>query len=228
MSKLKCPHCSVSIQVQTKETRVIFDPKQEGYGSDISYAECSACEQLIVWLRWGVVGTLDYDTYTYDDIVDVQWQELLYPKGVQRTIDPEVPVELADEFREATAVLTLSPKASAAISRRLLQRVLREHYKIMRPSLAQEIDEFLQRNDVPTFLKDAVDAIRAIGNLAAHPLKDTNTGLIVDVEPGEAEWLLEVLETLFDFAYVQPARLASRKKNLNAKLNALGKPPMKS
>ena len=47
----------------------------------------------------------------------------------------------------------------------------------------------------------AVDAIRNIGNFAAHPLKDMTTGIIANVEPGEAEWSLDVLEALFDFVY---------------------------
>ena len=99
---------------------------------------------------------------------------------------------------------------------------------IQKSSLAQEIDEFIQRKDIPSYLTDAVDAVRNIGNFAAHPLKDTNTGEIVEVEPGEAEWLLEVNEALFDFVFVQPKKLAERKNNLNAKLASLGKPPMKS
>ena len=51
--------------------------------------------------------------------------------------------------------------------------------------------------------------------------------MIVEVEPGEADWLLDVLEALFDFAFVQPKRLEERKRMLNAKLKALGKPRMK-
>jgi len=108
-----------------------------------------------------------------------------------------------------------------------LQHILRDHFKLNRPSLAQEIDDFLKLKDVPSYLSGAVDAVRNIGNFAAHPLKDSNTGTIVDVEPGEAEWLLEVLESLFDFAFVQPARLANRKAALNQKLQSLGKTPMK-
>ena len=124
-------------------------------------------------------------------------------------------------------MLPLSPKASAALSRRILQNVLREKFGIERSSLAQEIDNFIQLNGVPSYLTDAIDAIRNIGNFAAHPLKDTHSGEIVDVEPGEAEWLLEVLEALFDFAFVQPKRLEERKKKLNKKLNGIGKPQMK-
>lgn len=55
----------------------------------------------------------------------------------------------------------------------------------------------------------------------------TNTGLILGVEPGEAEWLLDVLEALFDFYFVRPARLTAKRDALNKKLAEAGKPPMK-
>jgi len=47
------------------------------------------------------------------------------------------------------------------------------------------------------------------------------------VEPGEAEWNLDVLESLFDFYYVQPARLQAKRAALDKKLAEAGKPPMK-
>jgi len=59
-------------------------------------------------------------------------------------------------------------------------------------------------------------------------LKDTSTNEILPVEPHEAEWNLEVLEGLFDFFYVQPAKAKARRAALDAKLAAAGKPPMKS
>ena len=70
--------------------------------------------------------------------------------------------------------------------------------------------------------------MRNVGNFAAHLLKDTNTGEIVEVEPGEAEWLLDVLEGLFDFYFVQPATATPKRDALNVKLKAAGKPEMKS
>ena len=57
-------------------------------------------------------------------------------------------------------------------------------------------------------------------------MKSTNTGEIVGVEDGEAEWLLDVLEELFDFYYVAPARATSRRDALNKKLVDLGKKPV--
>lgn len=66
----------------------------------------------------------------------------------------------------------------------------------MKRDLADQIDEVLPR--LPTSIGHNVDAIRQIGNFAAHALKSTSTGTIVDVEDGEAEWSLDVLEELFD------------------------------
>ncbi len=73
-----------------------------------------------------------------------------------------------------------------------------------------------------------VDAIRHVGNFAAHPMKSTTSGSIVDVEDGEAEWLLDVLEELFDYYYVAPVKAAARRTALNAKLAAMGKPQLKT
>ena len=84
----------------------------------------------------------------------------------------------------------------------------------------------MDEESLPSYLSEAVDAIRSIGNFAAHPLKNTNTGKIIDVEPGEAEWLLEVLELVFDFYFVQPEKLKARKDALNQKLTSAGKKPI--
>jgi hypothetical protein len=58
-------------------------------------------------------------------------------------------------------------------------------------------------------------------------LKQQSTGLVVDVEPEEANWNLDVLEELFDFYYVQPKRAEEKRKKLDEKLKGSGKPPMK-
>ena len=80
---------------------------------------------------------------------------------------------------------------------------------------------------MPTHIAEDLDAIRNIGNFAAHPQKSVNTGVIMPVEPNEAEWNLDVLEMLFDFYYVQPAKSAARRNALNEKLREAGKKPMK-
>ena len=153
---------------------------------------------------------------------------LVYPRGAARPApSPEVPKEFADDYIEASLVLADSPKASAALSRRCLQHILREKSGVKPGDLAKEIDQVLANKLLPSHLAEAVDAIRNIGNFAAHPIKSTATGEVVPVEPGEAEWNLDVLDGLFDFFFVQPALLKKRKDALNAKLAQSGNPPVK-
>ncbi len=123
--------------------------------------------------------------------------------------------------------MSATPKSSAALTRRLLQNILREEFQISKNSLAEEIEIFINKPGIPSHLTDAVDAVRNIGNIAAHPSKDKTTGVIVPVESGEAEWLIEVIEQLFDFVFIQPKKLEKRKQELNLKLDKLGKPQMK-
>ena len=99
--------------------------------------------------------------------------------------------------------------------------------KVKPSDLSNEIDEILKSKQLPSHLAEAIDAIRVLGNFAAHPIKSTNTGAIVEVEEGESEWLLDVLEGLFDFYFVQPATLQKKRDVLNKKLQDAGKPPLK-
>jgi len=138
-----------------------------------------------------------------------------------------VPPELSKTYSEAAMVLGDSPRASAAISRRCLQHILREKAGVKHSDLAREIDQVLASGQLPSHLGEAIDAIRNIGNFAAHPIKSTNSGEILPVEPGEAEWTLDVLDGLFDFYFVQPELLKKKRETLNAKLASANKPPVK-
>jgi hypothetical protein len=64
---------------------------------------------------------------------------------------------------------------------------------------------------IPSWLSENLDYVRVVGNFAAHPIKSTQSGSVVDVEPGEAEFLLDVLEGLFDFYFVQPKKAEAQR-----------------
>ena len=66
-----------------------------------------------------------------------------------------------------------------------------------------------------------------VEKLGYSPIKYQHTGEIVEVESGEAEWSLDVLEQLFDFYYVAPKNLEAKGQALNEKLKEAGKPPLK-
>lgn len=172
-----------------------------------SFSQCSHCHNHSIW--------------------NMKTNSLIFPKNTSRNFDlTEIPKDLAEDYEEACLVIFDSPKASAALSRRCLQAILREQ-GFTNKSLAQEIQDVIDSNKLPSHISDSLDAIRNIGNFAAHPMKDTNSGEVVPVEAGEAEWNLDVIESLFDFFYNQPAKMQARKDALNAKLKSVGKPEMK-
>ncbi len=98
---------------------------------------------------------------------------------------------------------------------------------VVKGNLADEIEQVISSGKLPSHLAESLDAIRHIGNFAAHPIKSTSSGEIVPVEPGEAEWTLDVIEALFDFLFVQPEKIKKKRAALNQKLKDAGKPPMK-
>jgi hypothetical protein len=223
---MRCPSCRKEFHPQPDESETYAFSKQKSpkvNAFSFLIQLCPSCFQPLVVYQEGLANS----THTPEYLLDVSRQEVVFPAGRAAETPEEVPEPFQRDLEEATTALEYSPKASAALSRRLLQRVLREQLGIAKRDLSQEIDAFIETSGAPSYLTDAVDAIRTVGNFAAHPLKNTNTGEIVDVEAGEAEWLLDVLESLFDFVFVQPKRLAAKRAQLNEKLAEAGKPPLK-
>jgi len=220
---MRCPYCTKEIHFEaTKASAYPHGERSTATrGFDIAHGFCPSCSNLLVLVRDGKFHTGFADL---DYLDPVKKEEVVYPKGASaREIPDEVPPEYREQFEEAETVLPMSPKASAALSRRLLQAVLREHFKIKPSTLAKEIAAFIETKGSPSYIVEALDAVRKIGNFAAHPLKNTNTGTVVDVDPGEAEWLLETIESLFDFAFVQPLRLTKRRQTLDKKMSSMKK-----
>lgn len=217
---MKCPHCAIDFHASEKTKYIGSDP-QGHWG--IGYQYCSACSKLIVRL----FASGDY-IVTHNAWGKELVSYLVRPKVAGRDpVPPEVPTEYSEDYKEACLVLSDSPKASAALSRRCLQHILRGKANVKHSDLYQEIQEVLNRDILPSHVADSLDAVRNIGNFAAHPLKSQSTGEIVDVEAGEAEWNLDVIESLFDFFFVNPAKIQAKKTALNKKLKDLGKPPIK-
>lgn len=186
---------------------------------------CPACNKILIELVCAGAVTGSGQGFYFED---VRKRLLGYPRAASRAAPPpEVPKEFAEDYIEASLVLSDSPKASAALSRRCLQHLLREKAGVSRSDLAKEIEQVISRNLLPSHLAEAIDALRNIGNFAAHPIKSTASGEVVPVEAGEAEWNLDVLDGLFDFFFVQPELLRKRRAALNAKLAGAGKPPVK-
>jgi hypothetical protein len=220
---MKCPHCFVEVHPSGQTVKI-------GDDCDGSWAtesiRCPSCDKLCIHL----ISANSVIHKQYGVQIDGEYSRtLVYPKSLGR-VEPsyEVPEKYKQDFLESCWTLNDSPKASAALSRRCLQHLLRDVAGVKKGSLQNEIQQVIDSNQLPSYISEAIDAVRNIGNFAAHPVKCTTTGEIAEVENGEAEWNLDVLESLFDFYFVQPAILKRKRDALNSKLAKTGKPPMKS
>jgi hypothetical protein len=217
-----CPHCSAKVNFDWDS--VSIDTPENNLIHKLSFAHCPNCEKLVVNLfEQKYIGLRQIDW-----ILESENEIMIYPSKSKFQNIKDIPKQYLEDYEESLMVLSLSPKASAALNRRLLQNILREEFNIEKKTLAQEIGEFIELDGIPSHITDAIDALRNVGNFAAHPTKDKNTGEIVPVEIGEAEWLIEVIEALFDFVFVQPKKIERRRKELNLKLEKVGKPKMKT
>jgi len=134
----------------------------------------------------------------------------LLPASSARVIPDYVPAAIANDYYEACAIRDLSPKASATLSRRCLQGMIRDFHGIAKARLVDEIDAIKDKLDPITWT--GIDAVRQIGNIGAHMEKDIN--LIVEVEPDEAQLLINLIETLISDWYVVRHERELRLKNL--------------
>jgi hypothetical protein len=224
---MKCPHCLTDFNGNQSFWTVGLGV--DGAGSWIATRrQCPTCDNFIFELVKGtsISGMPSGVTGVSLSIVDLRL--MVWPKVVSRApIPSEVPKDIASEYKEACLVLADSAKASAALSRRCLQNLLRQAVGVKPGDLYDEIQQVLDSNRLPSVIADGIDGVRVVGNFGAHPIKSKNTGEIVDVEPNEAEWNLDVLESLFDFYYVLPARAKAKKEALNKKLKDAGKPTLR-
>lgn len=221
---MKCPHCLTDYHANATVHLMGEDADGE-WG--IIQRKCSACKRYIFHVAEGPIRI--YQKHGGDEVVNhLRQVYLVRPKAGNRPPPSlDVPTEFADDYKEACLVLPDSAKASAALSRRCLQHLLRETAKVKSGNLVDEIQEVIDAGKLPSHIVESIDAIRQIGNFAAHPTKSKASGEVLPVEPGEAEWNLDVLEALFDFYFVQPAVIKKKRDALNEKLGQAGKKPMK-
>ncbi len=221
---MKCPHCLVEVNPSFAQ-QFLGKDSEGNWAVYTMICPNENCKRMIVHLANGT-AQLNHHNIPQHLIRD-SYRITVHPFSSARPIPSEVESHFANDFNEASLILSYSPKASAALSRRCLQNVLREKATVKKGDLSNEIQQVIDSKMLPSYLADSIDAVRNIGNFGAHPIMSTSTGEIFDVEPGEAEWLLDVLESLFDFYFVQPAITKAKRDALNKKLTDAGKPVMK-
>lgn len=223
-----CPFCQRDQVVIDEQRDVDINSlnlkfsKYKSCGYIVSAIACSNkdCGEVTLQVGFGpgqykqVYGNTRYQ-------VDLPTQELfqLRPKSRAKPQPEAVPRVLAEDYYEACAIRDLSPKASATLSRRVLQGMIRDFCKIARRTLFDEIealksmaDEGRAPSGVAFETIDAMHSVRSIGNIGAHMEMDID--VIVDVDPEEAQALIELIEMLFDEWYVEQKKREMKLANI--------------
>ncbi len=115
---------------------------------------------------------------------------IIHPSRQLPDIPEEIPEEYGQDYQEVHAVIDLSPRASAALSRRVIEALLKDECGRNEVSLHAQIKALFNDPtcDIPTELLENIDVIRNTGNFAAHKQTDAVTGELLDVTSDEASF----------------------------------------
>jgi len=206
-----CPYCNRPCTIGDSDAKFMSDTawisKDYGtYKGNILVVTCPNpdCRQQEI-----KASLHKWDSRNEQIIEDLHvWQ--LVPESEAKPFPDYIPKQLRDDYSEACLIKNKSPKASATLSRRCLQGMIRDFWNIRKGRLVDEISALEEKVDSATW--EAIDSVRHVGNIGAHMGKDVN--LIIDVDPKEAGLLIWLIETLFEEWYI-------RKHDRESKMGAL-------
>jgi hypothetical protein len=201
-----CPFCKRPTTITSSDTadgntKCLIDNETGNVSTIVNYTVCpnESCKKLTLTATLFSLRRLSkHHGWEYDDVLNY-WQ--LIPDSNAKVYSTEiVPKAIIEDYEEACKIKSLSSKASATLSRRALQTMIRDYWDIKdKHTLKQEIDSI--ENKVSPKVWKAIDAVREIGNIGAHMEKDVN--IIIDVKPIEAEKLIWLVEFLIERWYIE-------------------------
>lgn len=202
-----CPYCNQPttitspnyyegwIEFNIDRSRLVY-PERVGLRYQAIACPNQDCKEMSLTANLKQTVRDQYNRTSEGDRVLEHWQ--LLPESTAKHQPEYIPSPLVEDYREACRVKDLSPKSSAALARRCLQGMIRDYWGVTKPTLKKEIEALEEY--VTEDVWQAIDAVRSVGNIGAHMEKDVN--LIIDIDPDEADLLLNLIEDLFTDWYV--------------------------
>ena len=190
---------------------------------DFMYCGNSACRAVVVRMHH---STASWMGLPMPQLQTQSW--VVWPKfGAARPVDPLVPVDYRRDYEEAAAILDLSPRMSAVLSRRILADLLERYAGQSAYRLSVRIDEFIKDTTQPIQIRENMHAVRTAADLGAHTKREKDDQAeLVETTRDEAEWALSIIDRLFDWFIVSRAKDAAMREAINAKRVAAGQQPI--
>ena len=231
---MKCPHCAVALHPDWEIGRI--DPKSSKFDAEDYYGYDDGIPKPdIAWVWWAMEcpecgkTIIDVGLMDVEDPVIPYKRERAYPRlAARKPIKGDVPEAFKGDYLEACNVLSVSAKASAALSRRVLEAIMDDQGYVGR-DLDKKIDAALNETSIqralPQNVRQTIDVVRNVGNFAAHPTSDKSGVRIIEVDAEEAEWCLDIIEQLFEHYYGKHSpETEQRIAKFSEKLDDAGKP----
>lgn len=227
INEWKCPYCghaqSVTENKYHKDKFEVYagNNKYGKFGIGFEVVCCSNTKCLEVSVNWvmGIIQRSDRGALEFneDGIID---RGRLRPRSGAKPQPDFIPEAIRDDYYEACLIINDSPKASATLSRRCIQGMIRDFCGVREDTLYKEIstlEKMINDGTAPSGVTseviDAMHKVRMIGNIGAHMEKDVN--IIVNVEVDEAEVLVELIEFLFRDWYIARESRSSNLRKLS-------------
>lgn len=163
----QCPNCSgFASHLWKYEPNVIH----QRYSKTLKFtiiAQCQACEQFSIWLT-NDLTLIDDGPLTKIDKSHVN-ADLLFPSVSNEVPKPNIdmPSDIKEIFIEAGQILDKSPRASAALSRLAIEKLV-GLLEIEGKDLNSKIGKLVSKG-MPIEIQQMLDSVRVIGNNAVHP-----------------------------------------------------------
>ena len=164
----------------------------------IIIAQCQACNQFSIWItneiRISSSGLVLYSSGTT--------LTLIFPNVAEGIPEPnsDMPDDVKEIYIEAGEVLNISPRASAALSRLAIEKLV-AHLNAQGKDLNTQIGSLVSKG-MPIEIQQMLDSVRVIGNNAVHPGQ-------IDIKDNKelALSLLSFINLIVDNRITQPKKI---------------------
>jgi len=194
----QCPHCGVRHVQTTARFSEPLNARTQAVVWRLERCQNQACQHLVL-VQVAHSGEI---------------QQIFPFAAYELDSKATIPAEMRDDFREAGLCLGAGCfKASLVMSRRVLQRCLKEQ-GCTQNQLIDAVDHALKNNILRRAFHPLAEEIRQYGNLGAHPDDDQ----LASANRESAHHVLEFARLLIHEFYEVPASAALLKQNRKAKL----------
>lgn len=231
----KCPYCKVysafTPSSEQSSTAFVNTMHFGEYGpipgdtfkifAEVQVRECqnSECQKVSVYTK----AREEYfmPKYNEDDteINDLTEWVQVFPQAIpdEAALPDYIPSEVREDFKQASLIKGISPKATVALCRYCIQYMIRDFWNISKGRLVDEIAELDEMGACPSSI-EMLDAIRDMGNFGSHPERDVS--VIIDVDPEDASLAIEITQTIIADWYIDKHEREKRQTAIKASLSS--------